>query len=63
MPFIKAKAQFYILVGKKVTAVLSSLQDIFIKVFHERQVYKLYLLCGTLLPGENVNDYYPWRML
>lgn len=56
MPFIKAKAHFYILIGKKVTAVLSILREIFIKVFHERQVYKLYLLFGTLPPGENVNS-------
>lgn len=55
-PFIKAKAHFYILIGKKVTAVLSILQEILIKVFHERQVYKLYLLFGTLPPGENVNS-------
>lgn len=56
MPFIKAKAHFDILIGKKVTAMLSILQEIFIKVFHERQVYKLYLLLGTLPPGENVNS-------
>lgn len=56
MPFIKAKAHFYILIGKKVTAVLSILREMFIKVFHERQVYKLYLFFGTLPPGENVNS-------
>lgn len=36
-------------------AVLSIIKEIFIKVFHERQVYKLYLFFGTLLPGENGN--------
>lgn len=55
VPFVKARARFYVLIGLKVAAVLSILQEIFIKVFHERQVYKLYLLFGTLLPGENGN--------
>lgn len=55
VPFVKARARFYVLIGLKVAAVLSILQEIFIKVFHERQVYKFYLLFGTLLPGENGN--------
>lgn len=55
MPFVKAGARFYVLIGLKVTAVLSIIKQIFIKVFHERQVYKLYLLFRTLLPGENGN--------
>lgn len=63
VPFIKAKTWFYILIGKKVTAMWSILQEIFIKVFHERQVYKLYLFFGTPPPGENANDHCPWRML
>lgn len=53
--FCKGRSSFYVLIGLEVTAVLSILQEIFIKVFHERQVYKLYLLFGTLLPGENGN--------
>lgn len=55
MPFGKAGARFYVLIGLRVTAVLSIIKEIFITVFHERQVYKLYLLFGTLLPGENGN--------